>query len=329
MRTLLLLTGLLLVPLPVHSQNAPRPLSAEQMQALRDGISGRRAGVEDAARAAALRQQAQSLARAQEEEDSTYYEEDDVPPAAPTPGFADILAHGMGVFRDEMAKKDAEQAAMEANLDRIRRQAEAADRERDRQQRERAARALAERQHVAAQAAAAPPSAAPQARERQLQAEVAAERERMAAARNKVQTVAQASDKTATPAGAPAAQQRQASEHAAAEATRNAESARLQMLRQAEQNLRSGFGGRATTCVGGGKDVLYLQSSRPGKTGCNVSFEARCPGVPMGAGVRFSQANYIGSSCMGIGDSIRIGTMGCPAPQVNIIMTDADCGSGG
>ena len=71
--------------------------------------------------------------------------------------------------------------------------------------------------------------------------------------------------------------------------------------------------------------MLYLQTNRPHKTGCNVSFEARCPGTPSGAGVSFGQANYVGGSCMGIGDIIRIGTMACEAGQVQVSMTGATC----
>jgi len=122
---------------------------------------------------------------------------------------------------------------------------------------------------------------------------------------------------------------RLAREQAEAERLRAEEQRRLaaqQALRQAAQNLRSSFQGSAVTCPGGGQNVFYLRSSTPPKTGCNVSFEARCPGTPSGAGIRFSQANYIGASCLGVGDIIRIGSMGCPAEQVRIDMTDADCG---
>jgi hypothetical protein len=115
---------------------------------------------------------------------------------------------------------------------------------------------------------------------------------------------------------------RLAREQAAVEAKARAE----QEARLAEQNLRSSFHGRATTCVGGGKDVLYLQTSSPSRAGCNVYFEARCPGTPLGSGVGFSQYNYIGGSCMGIGDAIRIGPMDCAAEQVQISMTSASCG---
>lgn len=74
--------------------------------------------------------------------------------------------------------------------------------------------------------------------------------------------------------------------------------------------------------------MLYLKSSVPTRTQCNsvrASFEARCPGTPQGAGVRFSQSAYIGASC-GMGDSIRIGYMDCAPEQVLVTMTDASCG---
>ncbi len=324
MRTLIILIGahLLLAPLSLHSQNKPRTLTAQEAQALRGEVAGNRASVEAAARAAAANQHALGQAR-QVPVDEGQYEQDDPEPMAPTPGFADILAHGMGVFRDEMAKKDQEQAAMQDNLDRIRTQAEAADRER--QQRARAAQAQMAAQRAASQAQGAPPSAARLDRDRQLQAQVAAERERMAAAKRSAQVSERAAERPAQSSE----QKRLSDEKAADERRRLAEADGLEKIRQAEQAVRSSFGGRATTCIGGGKDVLYLQSPKPSRTGCNASFEARCPGTPAGAGVHFSQANYIGSSCMGIGDSTRIGTMACAAAQVEIRMTDVDCGSEG
>lgn len=110
-------------------------------------------------------------------------------------------------------------------------------------------------------------------------------------------------------------------ERAEAEAKR-----RAQAQREADEaGLRNGFSGYATTCAGGGKDVLYLQTNRPSKLGCNVRFEARCPGTPSGSGVSFGQANYVGGSCMGLGDNIRIGTMSCPANAVQVSMTSASC----
>ena len=137
-----------------------------------------------------------------------------------------------------------------------------------------------------------------------------------------------------------AEQQRLAAEQAAAERKRKEEDARLARQREAEQQrlaaerlkhekeaaLRTGFRGRATTCTGGGSGILYLQTSTPPKMGCNVQFEARCPGTQPGNGVRFGQNNYVGGSCMGIGDAIQIGQMSCPADQVQIEMTGASCG---
>lgn len=324
MRTLIILLGthLLLAPLTLHSQNKPRTLTAQETQALRGEVAGNRASVDAAARAAAARQYELGQAR-QVTVNESQYEHDEPVPIAPTPGFADILAHGMGVFRDEMAKKDMEQAAMQDNLDRIRMQAEAADRER--QERARAAQARMAEQRAASQAHGAAPSVAVQERDRQLRAQVAAERERMAAAKQR----APISEKAAEHPAQPSEQKRLSDERGAEERRRFAEEDRLNKVRQAEQSMPSSFRGRATTCIGGGKDVLYLQSSKPARSGCNVSFEARCPGTPAGAGVHFSQANYIGSSCMGIGDSTRIGPMACAATQVEIRMTDVDCGSGG
>lgn len=112
-----------------------------------------------------------------------------------------------------------------------------------------------------------------------------------------------------------------AREKAQAEAKARADQAR----RQNETNLMGEFRGRAATCAGGGKDILYLQTSWPSKQGCNVQFEARCPGVGPGLGVRFGQTHYVGGSCMGIGDAIRIGPMPCQAEQVEIRMTGASC----
>ena len=97
-----------------------------------------------------------------------------------------------------------------------------------------------------------------------------------------------------------------------------------QERRNNENGIRTSFSGWATTCAGGGKDVLYLQTSRPPTTGCTVNFQARCPNTS--ASVDFTQRNYIGGSCMGLGDNIRIGTMPCEAKQVQIAVTSASCG---
>lgn len=107
-------------------------------------------------------------------------------------------------------------------------------------------------------------------------------------------------------------------------ANRDAKERAEQEHRNNENGIRSSFSGWATTCAGGGKDVLYLQTSRPPTTGCTVNFQARCPNNA--ASVDFTQRNYIGGSCMGLGDNIRIGTLPCDAKQVQITVTSASCG---
>ena len=97
-----------------------------------------------------------------------------------------------------------------------------------------------------------------------------------------------------------------------------------QERRNNENGIRTSFSGWATTCAGGGKDVLYLQTSRPPTTGCTVNFQARCPNNV--GSVEFTQRNYIGGSCMGLGDNIRIGTLPCDAKQVQVSVTSASCG---
>lgn len=104
------------------------------------------------------------------------------------------------------------------------------------------------------------------------------------------------------------------------EAARRAMQERL----NAEKRLRAEFRGHATTCPGGGKDVLYLQTSAPAKTGCNVRFMARC-GVAFNTAVWVKQANYVGGSCMGVGDLIQLGQMSCSAEEVVVEMTEASC----
>lgn len=107
-------------------------------------------------------------------------------------------------------------------------------------------------------------------------------------------------------------------------ANREAKEKAEQERRNNESGIRSSFSGWATTCVGGSKDILYLQTSRPPTTGCTVNFQARCPNSS--ASADFTQRNYIGGSCMGLGDNIRIGTLPCDAKQVQITVTDVHCG---
>lgn len=95
--------------------------------------------------------------------------------------------------------------------------------------------------------------------------------------------------------------------------------------RRDESMLRETFNAQATSCPGGGSGILYLRTSKPPRLGCNVTFEARCVGAASGSVVNFGQNNYIGGSCLGIGDPIRIGQMSCPAEQVQIVMTSATC----
>jgi len=325
---------------PAHGQ--ARQLSAAELARIQGSVEKSKDGAQQATQQQAAFRQREQARRQQEAamaDADAGWEEDPVE-QAPAPGFADAIAHGLGVFQDEMAKKNAEQAAANARLAQIRRQAEAIDRDRERQraqqeQREREARERQRQmaqQAVTAQARNNEQAVAAQDRERQLRENIAAERQRLAAQQQqaaKSESERQAKTQADAQARQRAEQQRLAAANAAADTQRKAEAARKQSLRQAEQSLRSGFSGRAATCIGGGKDVLYLQSSHPSKTGCNVSFEARCPGTPSGAGIRFAQANYVGGSCQGLGDNIRIGEMHCAANQVQVVMTDADCGADG
>ena len=79
------------------------------------------------------RRQEEERIRAEEEAFAEEEWDADLPQQAPPPSFADLLAHGMGVFQDEMAKKNAEQAAANARIAHVREQAAAIERERERQ----------------------------------------------------------------------------------------------------------------------------------------------------------------------------------------------------
>jgi len=94
---------------------------------------------------------------------------------------------------------------------------------------------------------------------------------------------------------------------------------------QAAQSVQATFRGHATSCAGGGKAVLYLRGTTPSHSGCNVRFEARCPGTAPGRGTHFGKANYNGAGCRP-DDNIRIGPMRCAPAQVHIQMTEAHCG---
>lgn len=213
----------------------------------------------------------------------------------------------------EMAKQQQQDARQQHFLDDVRRQAEAVDRER-RQEQERQRQAQARASLEQQTAVARQQDDARTTEQARQQAARQAEQQRVAQQQAAERTQRQAD------ADRQAEERRLAQEQARAQAQ--------QALQQSLLALRNGFRGEAITCPGGGKDVLYLRSSVPARTQCNsvrASFEARCPGTPQGAGVRFSQSNYVGASC-GMGDNIRIGQMPCAAEQVQITMTEASCG---
>lgn len=332
-------------PLLSHAQTA-RPLTPEDLARLEARAAADKATSAKVLRQAEASRQRDALRR--KEEALAYDEqEQDEAPATPSGGAANVLGAFTATFNSEMARKQQEDAQRERFLQNVRREAEAADRQyRQEQERQRVAAdtAVFERQQagasrpVSATAASGrvsgtPRSAQPtiragegassetqvaEARDRALEAAARAERARLAQA----QTAPQVDRDPLMPQSAPARNS------LADENRRKADAQRVHVLRQAEQQLLSTFRGRVTTCIGGGKDVLYLQSPRPPRTGCNVRFEARCPSTPAGAGVTFGQANYVGGSCMGVGDAIRVGVLACEADQVRLAMTQADCGAG-
>lgn len=339
-----------------QATQVPRQLSEADQARLRERMAANKVRMAEAQKQAELQRQEDERRRAEEERlaDLEWEAQAEWEAAQPqqqtSGGFAEALLHGLGTLQDEMAKHEVERAQQEAFLDDVRRQAESVARQRERElerERQRVAEERRQREQVMAQqrqalatrnpAPTAPPSSpgsqgsaqasAPaanpaQAREQALREQAAAERQRLQAQRA-------AEQKAAADREQKAEIDRLARERADAERKRQEEQSRIareQQLRQAEQALRSGFRGRAATCIGGGKDIYYLQTSTPSKTGCRVSFEARCPGTPAGAGIRFSQANYVGGSCQGLGDNIRIGQMSCAAEQVQVSMTGAECG---
>lgn len=344
---------------PQAPPQTPRQLNAEDQARLQSRMAAGKVRRAQEAQEAEARQKEEALRREEEQRlaDLEWQAQAEWEAAQPPPsysgGFAEALMHGLGVFQDEMAKAQVERAQQEAFLDDVRRQAESiawqreqelarerqrvadeqARREQARQQQALQQQALQQRQMAqqanavastkasSGQAQPAQPSQQ-QAQQQQLREQVAAERQRQQAQREQ----ALASEQAAAERQRKADEDRRARDAANTERQRQEQAAQAQRLRQAEQSLLSGFRGRAATCVGGGKDVLYLQTSTPAKTGCRVTFEARCPGTPAGAGVQFSQANYIGGSCQGLGDNIRIGPMACAAEQVQLRMTGAECG---
>jgi hypothetical protein len=93
-----------------------------------------------------------------------------------------------------------------------------------------------------------------------------------------------------------------------------------QSLLQARNSLRL----HADTCLGG-SGRYYVIGPKTSVNSCvTVHYEARCPGLAQGAGVQGSQHNYIGGSCMGVGDAIAIpgSPLSCPVEQVTVRVTD-------
>jgi hypothetical protein len=93
-----------------------------------------------------------------------------------------------------------------------------------------------------------------------------------------------------------------------------------QSLLQARNSLRL----RADTCIGGSGRYYVIGPKTSVKSCATVHYEARCPGTPQGGGVQGSQHNYIGGSCMGVGDVIAIpgSPLSCPVEQVVVRVTD-------
>lgn len=337
---------LLFIALPamLSAQEHPRRLSQEELARLRDSVEKSR---EDSAlaaqRTAASRQQEEQRRQeqlAQQAWDPHAAHDEQIPVSAPAPGMFEAF---LGGFQSEVDKQRQQDAQQQRFLDDLRRQADAVHRQRQQEQeRQRLADEHARQQLLArrrgqqqtmpdaaggtgrpgqqatttTEAMSAPQQAA-RAREERLRVDAGAERQRQQQLREQQQADQAEWER-----------RRAADEAAADDRQRNEEQRRLaaaQAVQQAEHNLKATFRGAAVTCPGGGKDVLYLRTSSPPKTGCDVSFEARCPGTTAGNGAHFSQTNYIGASC-GFGDNIRIGTMDCPADQVSIRMLQASCG---
>lgn len=121
---------------------------------------------------------------------------------------------------------------------------------------------------------------------------------------------------------AKAEQQRAAAEQQrqAQEAERRRQLAWQQSLAQFKVQLHL----HASQCPGGDGDY-FVVGAKPSFANCvTVHYEARCIGTPRGQGVRGSQGNFVGGSCQGMGDAIRIpGHLDCAADQVIVEATEA------
>ena len=121
-----------------------------------------------------------------------------------------------------------------------------------------------------------------------------------------------------------AEQQRKRDADAKKLADEQARQRQQQEWQQSLQQARNSLQLRASTCLGG-SGRYYVIGPKTSVKGCaTVHYEARCPGTPQGAGVLGTQYNYIGGSCMGVGDAIAIpgSPLACPAEQVTVRVTD-------
>lgn len=121
-----------------------------------------------------------------------------------------------------------------------------------------------------------------------------------------------------------AEQQRKRDADAKKLADEQARQRQQQAWQQSLQQARNSLQLRADTCLGG-SGRYYVIGPKTSVNGCaTVHYEARCPGTPQGAGVQGSQYNYIGGSCMGVGDAIAIpgSPLSCPVEQVIVRVTD-------
>lgn len=131
-----------------------------------------------------------------------------------------------------------------------------------------------------------------------------------------------------------AAEQARRQQQADAERKRQADAQRLaeeqarqrqqqewqQRLQQARASLRL----RADTCIGGGGRYYVIGPKTSANACVTVHYEARCAGTPQGSGVQASHYNYVGGSCMGLGEAIAIpgSPLACPVDQVVVRVTD-------
>lgn len=151
-----LFLALVLVPAVASSQQVPRQLGEEELVQLHRSVEASKARSIEAQRQAELERKREELRRQEEAlaYDDEYYEDDE--PAVDTASA--FFGAFIGTLNSEMAKKQQEDAQRQRFLDNVRREAEAVDRQRQRDlERQRLAeeRARLERQAAQRQLAAA------------------------------------------------------------------------------------------------------------------------------------------------------------------------------